>query len=145
MIVPVKIKLDHPLARLPEYKHPGDSGMDVCVIEEKIIHPGHTLKIDTGLKVEIPDGYEIQCRSRSGLALKGIVVTNSPGTIDSNFRGRAAAIITNHSNTPFIVHVGDRLMQWVLCEVPKCKWIISDELSDSERGTSGYGSTGVSA
>lgn len=141
--VKVKVKSINEKTIIPEYKHCGDSGQDIRSVENVIIGPGETAMVKTGLCVEIPDGYEIQCRSRSGLATKGVVVSNSPGTIDSCYRGEANAIITNHSSEPFKVNVGDRIAQWVLCKVEKCVWEKVDELSDSSRRDSGYGSTGI--
>ena len=137
----VKIKIND--TTIPVYKHQGDSGMDVRSVEKVVIAPGRTRMVRTGLYVEIPEGYEIQCRSRSGLATKGIVVSNSPGTIDSGYRGEANAILTNTSTETFTVEPGDRVAQWVLCKVEKCRFIACEKLSDSTRGEGGYGSTGT--
>lgn len=110
------------------------------------INPGERVLIPTGLKVEIPEGYEIQVRPRSGLALKkGITILNTPGTIDSDYRGMIGIIVINHSNEIFEVNHGDKIAQIVLNEVPRIQWETSDEISKTNRGEGGFGSTGVSS
>lgn len=136
---------------LPEYKHPFDSGMDVQAnIDEKIeIMPGCSATIGTGLYFAIPPGLEIQVRSRSGLAHRDqIAVLNSPGTIDSPYRGELGIIVYNHGWAPFDVKPGDRIAQIVLCPVLVCSWDqveSEEELAETTRGQGGFGSTGVSA
>ena len=129
---------------LPEYKKKGDSGMDVRANETKIIQKDKTEIIHTNIFVEIPNGYEIQVRSRSGLAAKyGIFVLNEPGTIDSSYRGEIMIILHNVGEEDFIVEKGDRVAQLVLQKVPKIKWEVVADLSETERGEGGIGHTGI--
>ena len=134
---------------LPEYKHQFDSGMDVRanIDEQIVIQPGYSSTIGTGLYFAIPPGLEFQVRSRSGLAHKHqIVVLNSPGTIDSPYRGELGVIVYNHGNEAFEVNPGDRIAQIVLCPIVICEWAeVFDEqsLDDTSRGAGGFGSTGV--
>ena len=131
---------------LPKYAKEGDSGMDVranihCNVS---IKPGASLMIPAGIKVAIPKGYEIQVRPRSGLAFKKqITVLNTPGTIDSGYRNEIGVILINHSDNEFIVEPGDRIAQIVLNEVPNIKWKQVKELSTTERGEDGFGSSGT--
>lgn len=133
----------------PSYSTPGDAGMDVRANFEApqddfvIIQPGETELIKTGLFVELPEGFELQVRSRSGLSLKeGLIVLNSPGTIDSNYRGEIGVILHNISKEPKKVCLGDRIAQLVLNQVPTINWINVEELGNTERGEGGFGSTG---
>jgi len=136
----------------PSYSNPGDAGMDIKAnFDDPInsytdIEPGETKLIKTGLFVEIPEGYELQVRSRSGLSLKeGLIVLNSPGTIDSNYRGEIGVILHNISTETKRICLGDRIAQLVLNKVPVINWINVDNieaLSNSERGEGGFGSTG---
>ena len=135
----------------PTYEKEGDSGFDIrAFIDEPIeIEPGCRILIKTGLYFEIPYGYELQVRSRSGLALNnGVVVLNSPGTVDSGYRGEIGVILHNTDKlNPFYVHNGDRIAQGVIAAVQtmgKTKFIKTDTLSSSDRGSGGFGSTGVS-
>jgi len=111
------------------------------------IPPGHRILIPTGLALEIEPGWEGQIRSRSGLALNhGIAVLNSPGTIDSDFRGEIKVILMNHGNTSFVVHHGDRIAQLVLTTIAQqtaVRLLVVEKLSSSNRGEGGFGSTGV--
>ncbi len=130
---------------LPEYKSTGASGMDVRAAVEStvILRPGEIKLIPTGLRMAIGEGYEIQVRPRSGLALKhGITVTNSPGTIDADYRGPVGIILANTSTEDFEVNRGDRIAQFVIQEVTQAEIEIVDELPDTERGAGGFGSTG---
>ena len=130
----------------PIYADPGSSGMDVraSLDEFEVVRPGHRKLIPTGLFMEIPQGYEIQIRPRSGLALKkGITVLNTPGTIDASYRGEICVILQNNGLEDFIVENGDRIAQLVLCEVPKCIWEIVSELEETDRGNGGFGHSGV--
>lgn len=131
---------------LPEYAHMDDSGLDICAFLEKdlIIKPGERALVQTGIYVAIPDGYEFQVRSRSGLALKkGIFVLNSPGTIDAGYRNSIGVILYNSSKDDFTVKNGDRIAQLVLQAVPTVVWQKVESLDDTERGMGGYGSSGV--
>lgn len=133
-----------PNAILPEYSHPGDAGMDICACEYAEIEPLNRTLIHTGLRVCIPDGFELQVRPRSGLALKhGITVLNSPGTIDSGYRGEIGIILGNLSNSKFTVRAGDRVAQLVLAPVVSARIIEGDVDKATERGEGGFGSTGV--
>lgn len=130
----------------PEYSDQGSSGMDIraSLSDSLILRPGERLLIPTGLYVEIPIGYEIQVRPRSGLALKkGITVLNTPGTIDASYRGEIGVILQNNGTEDFLVENGDRIAQLVLCEVPVCIWEDSESLDETERGSGGFGHSGV--
>ncbi len=130
---------------LPEYKSTGASGMDVRAAVETtvVLRPGQIELIPTGLRLAVAEGYEIQVRPRSGLALKhGITVTNSPGTIDADYRGPVGIILANTSAEDFIIKRGDRIAQFVLQEVIRAEIAVVDELPDTERGAGGFGSTG---
>ena len=131
---------------LPEYAHMDDSGLDICAFleEDLIIKPGERALVQTGIYVAIPDGYEFQVRSRSGLALKkGIFVLNSPGTIDAGYRNSIGVILYNSSKDDFTIKNGDRIAQLVLQAVPMVVWQEVESLDDTERGMGGYGSSGV--
>ena len=128
---------------LPRYTTAGAAGMDVLSAEDVIIEPGARHAVATGLAVAIPPGYEIQVRPRSGLALKhGISVPNTPGTIDSDYRGELKVILINHSAEPFVIHRGDRIAQLVLAPVTLAEWDEVSELDETMRGAGGFGSTG---
>lgn len=128
---------------LPAYATAGAAGMDVLSAEDVILKPGERWPVATGLAVAIPHGYEIQVRPRSGLALKhGISVPNSPGTIDSDYRGELKVILINHGQTSFEVRRGDRIAQLVLTPVVRASWLKVDELDETARGEGGFGSTG---
>ena len=131
---------------LPKYETKGSSGMDLSAnIEmQKKIEPGETSIIPTGISVSIPKNFEIQIRSRSGLAAKSqISVLNSPGTIDADYRGELKVILINLGNKTFVVERGSRIAQMVLCPVVKAKFKEVDSLDDTDRGASGFGSTGL--
>ncbi len=132
----------------PEYKTDGAAGFDIkaYTVESKPLKvlPHNTRIVPTGLFVEIPQGYEMQIRSRSGLASKGIVVANSPGTIDSDYRGEIQIILMNHSSETFTVNDGDRIAQGVITRVSKAKFQRVHQLSTTtKRGDGGFGHTGI--
>ena len=128
---------------LPAYATDGAAGMDVVSAEDVTIEPGARHAVATGLAVAIPPGYEIQVRPRSGLALKhGISVPNTPGTIDSDYRGELKVILINHGSEAFAIARGDRVAQLVLAPVTRAAWSEVDELGETERGSGGFGSTG---
>jgi dUTP pyrophosphatase len=146
--VPVKIKRlsnefnDLPL---PSYSTSGSSGLDVraAINEDIIIPPGELRLIPTNFSVEIPEGYEIQVRPRSGLAAKyGISLVNSPGTIDSDYRGEIKIIMMNLGREEFKISRGDRIAQMVLSKVYKAEFLLSEDLEESIRGNGGFGHTG---
>lgn len=130
---------------LPAYETSESAGLDLrAFIPESItlLPLGRSL-IKTGLFMEIPEGYEAQVRPRSGLALKsGITVLNSPGTIDADYRGEIGVILVNLSQDNFEINTGDRIAQMVFAKVKQAKWILTEELSETERGEGGFGSTG---
>ena len=131
---------------LPKYETNGSSGMDLSAnIEKQIrIEPGKTSIIPTGISVSIPKNFEIQIRSRSGLAAKSqISVLNSPGTIDADYRGELKVILINLSNKTFFVERVTRISQMVLCPIVKAKLKEVDNLDDTNRGVGGFGSTGL--
>ncbi|WP_374414742.1 dUTP diphosphatase [Novosphingobium colocasiae] len=128
---------------LPAYATDGAAGMDAVSAEDVTLAPGARHAVATGLSVAIPAGYEIQVRPRSGLALKhGISVPNTPGTIDSDYRGEVKVILINHGAEPFEIRRGDRVAQLVLAPVTRASWMEVDELDATERGEGGFGSTG---
>lgn len=136
----------------PNYATEGSAGMDVQALESTTIAPGDRALVDTGIVAIIPEGLEIQVRPRSGLALKhGVTVLNSPGTIDSDYRGRIKVLLINHGKEPFEIKRGDRVAQLVVARVERVKvdWTYAHEgdeeflASETTRGSGGYGSTGV--
>ena len=128
---------------LPAYATSGAAGMDVVSAEDVTIAPGARHPVATGLSVAIPQGYEIQVRPRSGLAFKhGITVPNTPGTIDSDYRGELKVLLINHGTEDFAIARGDRVAQLVLAPVTQAAWAEVDELDATERGEGGFGSTG---
>ena len=128
---------------LPRYATAGAAGMDVLAAEDVTLAPGARHAVATGLAVAIPPGYEIQVRPRSGLALKhGVGVPNTPGTIDSDYRGELKVILINHGEESFAIRRGDRIAQLVLAPVTLAQWNEVGELDDTARGAGGFGSTG---
>ncbi|MCL1864816.1 MAG: dUTP diphosphatase [Spirochaetes bacterium] len=133
-------------AIVPEYQSAGSSGADICanVDEPVILSPGKTKLIPTGIFMEIPEGYECQIRPRSGLALKhGIAVLNSPGTIDSDYRGEIKIILTNLGEEDFKIEKGMRIAQMVFARVFKAEFIQVDKLSATDRNEGGFGHSGI--
>lgn len=142
--VRVKVKKIHPDAVIPQYKTSGSAGFDLYTIEDVEIQPGETKQIRTGLIFEIPEGYEIQIRPRSGMSLKTpLRISNAPGTIDSDYRGEVMIIAENTSIVPFSVEKGTRIAQGVLQKVPQAEFIEVEKVSETERGEGGFGSTGI--
>ena len=128
---------------LPAYATEGAAGMDVMSAEDVTIAPGARHPVATGLSVAIPQGFEIQVRPRSGLAFKhGITVPNTPGTIDSDYRGELKVLLINHGPEEFAIARGDRVAQLVVAPVTQGIWQEVDELDATERGAGGFGSTG---
>lgn len=133
-------------ATVPEYKTNGAAGCDICAFLDTPITllSGKYAMIPTGLFFEIPEGYEIQVRPRSGLAAKnGVTVLNTPGTIDSDYRGEVKVILINLGDKPFVINNGDRIAQLVISPVTQASFEITEVLSETERGKGGFGSTGV--
>ena len=143
--VPVRIKrLPHGEGLdLPAYATDGAAGMDVLAAEDVMLAPGGRHAVATGLALAIPDGYDIQVRPRSGLALKhGISLPNTPGTIDSDYRGELKVIMINLGAADFAIARGDRIAQLVLAPVVRAAWEEVADLDDTARGQGGFGSTG---
>lgn len=143
--VPVLVKrLEHGAGLdLPVYATAGAAGMDVVSAEDVTIAPGARHAVATGLAMAIPPGFEVQVRPRSGLALKhGITVPNTPGTIDSDYRGELKVILINLGCEPFEIRRGDRVAQLVLAPVVQAGWIEVEHLDETARGAGGFGSTG---
>lgn len=142
--VSVGVRRLDPRAVLPAQAHPGDAGWDVCALDEAVLAPGERRLFGTGLSLEIPEGWEIQVRPRSGLALKhGVTVLNTPGTVDAGYRGEIKVLLINLGSEPFAVSPGLRLAQLVLGRVWPLTWDERDELGESARGAGGYGSSGT--
>lgn len=145
--IQVKIKkLEHFKGDLPQYQSAGASGFDVRaqLSEPLTILPGTRAMVPTGLSFEIPLGYEIQARPRSGLAAKnGLTVLNTPGTIDADYRGEVKIILINLGQEPMVINDQDRCAQLVIAPVLQAEFVLSDELSETVRGAGGFGSTGV--
>jgi dUTP pyrophosphatase len=144
--VDIRVKrLDHGAGLpMPAYATSGAAGMDICAAENLTLRAGKRHAVATGLAFAIPDGYEVQVRPRSGLALKhGITCLNTPGTIDSDYRGEVKVILANLGDEDFVINTGDRIAQIVVAPVTQGIMIEVDALEDTERGTGGFGSTGV--
>ena len=128
---------------LPEYKTTGAAGMDICAADDLILFDGGWGVVGTGFSAEIPEGYELQVRPRSGLAAsKGLTVLNAPGTIDEDYRGEIKVILSNSGRNSVAVYRGERIAQLVLAPVTRAVVTEVDELSSTERGENGFGSTG---
>jgi dUTP pyrophosphatase len=133
-------------AELPKYASQGASGADIkaFIVENIVLLPGTTALVPTGLRLAIPEGYEIQVRPRSGLALKhSISVLNTPGTIDADYRGELGILLINHGKEPFVITPGMRIAQIVLTPVLQANFCIHAELATTVRGSGGYGHTGT--
>lgn len=140
----VRFLKSDPAAQLPSYAHPGDAGMDLRSIEEVVIEPGTRRLVRTGLKMQLPDGFEAQVRPRSGLALRhGVTVLNSPGTVDSGYRGELAVLLVNLGAEPFAVEKGMRIAQMVVAPVVRVDVEEAEALDGSARAEGGFGSSGV--
>jgi dUTP pyrophosphatase len=128
---------------LPRYASEDAVGLDVAAAEELTLRPGQRHAVATGFAIEIPRGYEVQVRPRSGLAMKhGITCLNTPGTIDSDYRGEVKVILVNLGQEPFEIRRGERIAQLVPAPVLRADFVEASELSDTERGSGGFGSTG---
>ncbi len=139
----VSVKTLNELAIIPKYQTDEAAGFDLHSVDEKVIKAGGRDVIKTGLAFALPKGYELQVRPRSGLALKnGITVLNTPGTIDSDYRGELMVILINTSKDDFFVNSGDRIAQAVIKEVLQADFCIVEELDGTARGSNGFGSTG---
>ena len=140
----LRVKRINPDAALPAYQREDDAGMDLRSVDELSVPPRGRALVRTGLVMALPPGYEAQVRPRSGLALKsGITVLNTPGTIDSGYRGEVGVILFNTTDEPFAVRKGDRIAQLVVAAVVEAQVAEVAELGETERGAGGFGSTGV--
>lgn len=142
MTLQVKIRRLRPDVQLPAYATSGSAGMDLRAAEPARLAPGDIVAVPTGLAVEIPEGYEAQIRPRSGLALKrGLSIPNAPGTIDSDYRGEIAVILINLGRAPIEIQRGDRIAQMIVAPVASVQWVESHDLTDTKRGSGGFGHT----
>jgi dUTP pyrophosphatase len=139
----LKVKKVHEDARIPFKAHLSDAGFDLFSVSQAILKPGQRALIKTGVAIALPEGYEAQVRPRSGMALKhGITVLNAPGTIDEEYRGELGVVLINHGDKDFAVVPGDKIAQLILSKVEHLGIAVVEELSDTERGGQGFGSTG---
>jgi dUTP pyrophosphatase len=135
------LKLD-PLAQLPTYQTTGASGFDFHSVEKAILRPGEISLVRTGLAVEIPEGFEMQIRARSGLAAKrGVFLVNGIGTIDSDYRGEIKIIMSTCGMRPVTLEAGERIAQGVIVKIERAQIILAEDLSQTLRGEGGFGST----
>lgn len=145
--VVVKVQLISDGARLPVYGSSQAAGADLCAClgnQSLTIEPHRWAMVPTGIAIALPVGYEAQVRPRSGLAAKkGITVLNSPGTVDSDYRGEVKVILINHSDEPFVINDGDRIAQMVIARHESASFEVVSSLDETERGSGGFGSTGV--
>ena len=145
--IEMKVRVAHDSIELPAYKTGSSAGMDLrAYLPEGSItlQPKQRVLVGTGLYFEIPEGFEVQIRPRSGLALKqGITVLNSPGTIDADYRGEIKVILINHGDNPFVIEHEMRIAQMVVTKYQRIQFKLVKELASSERGSGGFGSTGT--
>jgi len=143
--VTIPLKVIDPTIEPPQAHNRGDAGYDLRSAQECKIEPGHRALVSTGIALAIPEGYAGFVQPRSGLAIKsGITALNSPGLIDSGYRDEIKVILINHDPMEtFVIHKGDRIAQLVIQKYETINWQITDDLEDSDRGTGGFGSTGV--
>ena len=140
----LRFKRIHPDAVLPAYAHPSDAGMDVRSVADVVIPPGGRALVPTGLVMLLPPMFEAQVRPRSGLALKhGVTVLNTPGTIDSGYRGEVGVILANFGDSDFAVRKGDKVAQIVIAPVTQPEIVETDVVDETDRGAGGFGSTGT--
>ena len=140
----LRFKQVHPDAVLPSYAHPSDAGMDLRSVDDLTLAPGQRALVHTGLVLLLPPLYEAQVRPRSGLALKnGVTVLNTPGTIDSGYRGEVGVILINLGQAAFDVRKGDKIAQMVIAPVTQPNIEETDVVDETDRGSGGFGSTGV--
>lgn len=131
-------------AKLPRYEHPGDSGADLVAVADYTLQPMQWFAVPTGISAEVPMGFELQIRPKSGLALKhGVTVLNTPGTVDAGYRGEIKVILINLGSEPFHISRGQKIAQLVVAPIAWAQFEEVDELTESQRGSSGFGSTGI--
>jgi dUTP pyrophosphatase len=140
----INIKKLSETAKIPTYANRGDAGLDLYSDNNFLLIPGDRALVKTGIAIELPEGYEMQIRPRSGLSVKhGITVLNSPGTIDSGYRGEIGVVLYNASRVPFEVRQGERIAQGVIAAYVSADLVEVYALDESERGANGFGSTGA--
>ena len=140
----IKFKKLDSNAMLPQYAHKEDAGMDIFSNEDMVLQPGAWALVRTGFCMELPKGYEAQVRSKSGLSLKsGVIVLNSPGTVDENYRGEVGVIVMNVSKSPYHIEKKQKIAQMVINKVEHLKCVEVEEVSATNRGSGGFGSTGL--
>lgn len=143
MKISIQIKKLSDDAVVPVYQSKEAAGFDFHSIEDKTLAPGDRALVKTGLSIALSFGYELQIRPRSGLAFKhGVTVLNAPGTVDSDYRGEVMVLLINHGNEAYTVAKGERIAQGVIQEVTQANFSVVDELEETDRGASGFGSTG---
>lgn len=143
-IVKVGFKKLRQEAKVPTYGTDGAAGADLYAVQREVVGVGERVLVKTGIAIELPLGFEAQVRPRSGLALKrGVTVLNTPGTIDSDYRGEIGVILFNTGVSPFIIEPGDRIAQLVIAPVMRAEFVDAQELSETERAEGGFGSTGT--
>jgi dUTP pyrophosphatase len=140
----VKIKRLVPEAKLPRYEHLGDSGADLIAVTDHTLQPMQWFAVPTGLSAEVPVGFELQVRPKSGLALKhGVTVLNTPGTVDAGYRGEIKVLLLNLGPEPFHINKGQKIAQLVVAPVAWGQFEEVDSLAESQRSSGGFGSTGI--
>ena len=140
----VKIKLLHPDAKIPQYATDGSSGFDIVAIEDTAVFYGHSVLVKTGLSIQVPKGYELQVRQRSGLSLKTqLRLSNGVGTIDSDYTGEIMCIMTLGTPGMHIIKTGERIAQGIICPVVRAEFEQVHELDETERNSNGFGSSGI--
>jgi len=145
-MIDVQVKIVRNGAQLPRYMSASAAGLDLCAALDKpiVLQPGERALLPTGLALAIPVGFEGQVRPRSGLALRqGISMVNTPGTIDADYRGEIGIILINHGQDPVTIVTGDRIAQLVIAPVVQADLLLVDSLDDTERGSGGFGHTGM--
>ena len=150
VVIPVQREPDAADLPLPSYATAGAAGMDLYAAlpaeAPRTLQPGERLLVSTGLRIAVPPGYEAQVRPRSGLAHRhGIAMVNSPGTIDSDYRGVVMALLINLGQEPVTLRRGDRIAQLVIAPIARAEWALTQSIGETERGEGGFGSTGVGA
>lgn len=142
--VVVKLKLLDPTLEVPRFAYPGDVAVDLRSRVDATLAPSTIQGVPTGVAIQLPVGYEAQIRPRSGLALKhGISLVNSPGTVDTSYRGEIVCIMVNLGSEPFVIQKGDRICQMAVRKVPPVEIELVDELDETTRGAAGFGSSGT--
>jgi len=140
----IQIKKLNPEAIVPKYAHDGDAGMDVFSVENVVLYPGERKLVHTGLSFQIPKGFEIQVRPKSGLSLKhGLTISNTPGTLDSGYRGELGVILFNTTKEVYEIKKAQKIAQIILARYEEAEIEVVEELGETERGEGGFGSTGL--